>query len=176
MSCQIKYQKIMEMVDGKYQEFDYFNGDLSVGDTFEVKYIYGEDNGGYFSINFSAGEDYMGPFSNSFTITFADFTSRRVSREYSFIDQVYPDPLFSDKDHPQNFLHWRPDTIRVGYIGSDIVTLKRYYKSDWMGMSTSQSALKNQPVRNHFYTFDCRHQTQDKLEDFFYSAIDLLDP
>ena len=44
-------KKIMDMVDGKYQEFDRFKGDLSIGDTFYINYYYSEDGGGQFDIN-----------------------------------------------------------------------------------------------------------------------------
>ena len=175
MLCQIKGQKIMDMVDGKYQEFDRFKGDLSIGDTFYINYYYSEDGGGQFDINLKGGEDYMSAFSSRFNTIFAYKGSRSINRKYSYIDQLNPSST-RDNPHPKKFLHWRPDSITVGYIGQNILTLKRYYKSDWMGMLTTQTSLKNQPVTNHHVSFDCRHETQDKLEDFFYSALELLDP
>ena len=65
--------------------------------------------------------------------------------------------------------------FEMGNVGGDVLTLRRYYKSDWEGMFVQQGSAKGTPITVFNYSFDCKHSTKDNWLNIF-DAIIKLEP
>ena len=169
MLCKIKDQRIMDMNEGKSEQFTGFANDLEINDSFAINYSF---DGAKLQLDLSGGANEFSPFSINYD---ADFDERSAllftSRKHNLIRQTSYGAFGTYIGYPMQFAIWRPNQLSMGYIGDSVFTLSRYYKSDWMGMYTKQSQLVDQPLRSHIVSFDCKHQTQDRLREFFTSAM-----
>ena len=169
MLCKIKDQRIMDINEGRSEQFTGFANDLEINDTFVINYSY---DGAKIELDLSGGVNDFSPFSYDYDANLNERSALLyTNREYNLIRQLSYGVFSTAIGHPQLFLIWRPDQIQMGYIGSSTITLSRYYKSDWMGMYTNHGQITGQPLRSHIVSFDCKHQTQDRLREFFNSAF-----
>jgi len=162
MHCKIKQQSIQQINDGEAELYNSFTGDLKVGDSFWL--TYGLSNGNVFRVNTGAGLKEESSFKFQIEVGIpkskAHIHVGETTSFISIIEQFMSTSVFKT-------LALRKDSFRVGYVGNTILSLRRYYKNDWMGTHTSQTALLGSPIIAHTYSFDCKHSTKDNYLKVF---------
>lgn len=162
MRCTIRDEVIKQMDDGKASSFSSYEDDLTVGDKFTLNYSINSE--GTFLIETKGPSDFS-KFTHSLDVNLNnENTILKSNREYNYTKAIYsPTPsLFINL-----FAHIRKDQFKIGYVGESILSMRRYYKSDWMGVYTMNTALTDSPIRAHTYSFNCTHINNDKWADVF---------
>ena len=162
MVCTIKDEVIKEMDDGKALSYSSYKDDLTVGNKFILSYSI--NSRGAFTIETKVPNPYSN-FKHSFDIQLlSDDTTIVANKEYNYTKALY-DAV------PNMFVylnaHIRKNQFNIGYVGNSILSMRRYYKSDWMGVFTMNTALTNSPIIAHTYSFNCIHSNDDKWSEVF---------
>jgi hypothetical protein len=174
MSCKILSQSIIEMDDGQLKTYKGYMDGLEVGDSFDFIYLINKE--GLFVIKIDSLDD---NFSTSYdfnilnSIAFGDVDGDyELSNSYSMIEISEEYGLLRMLNRPFGSAHLhttlevRKNSLSFGYAEQRLNIMNRYYKSDWMGITTDLFALKDQPISNHNYSYVCMH-TVDKWDEVY---------
>ena len=163
MRCVIKEQSIQQINDGKAASYSSYSGDLKVGDSFWL--TYGLSNGNVFKVDMGEGLERDSSFNLQLKVGVPK------SKAHIYVSEQTPYISIIDKPNDGAFIHTyltlRKDMFELGYVGESILSLRRYYKDDWMGVYTQQTALLASPIIAHTYSFDCKHSTKDNYLEIF---------
>ncbi|MDB3880002.1 hypothetical protein N9315_02690 [Alphaproteobacteria bacterium] len=163
MHCTIKDEVIKKMDNGNGTSFGGSADDLSVGDKFPLSYLI--DNSGTFHIKTPTPKS-DSSFNHSFEINLlSEDTYLFANAEPNFTSAVYR-PL---KSLPFVYLSMevRQNQFKIGRVNDNTLSMRRYYKSDWMGIYTSNSATVDRSLKAHTYSFSCSHSSNDKWAEVF---------
>lgn len=174
MSCKILSQSILNMDDGQSKTYNGYMDGLEVGDSFDFIYLINKE--GLFVIKIDSLDDNFS-FNNNFDIInsidfrgvnedfgeFIPYALIDVSEEYGVMRML--NRPFGGA-HLHTTLEVRKNSLSFGYVNQRHTVMKRYYKSDWMGITTDLFALKDQPISNHNYSYVCMH-TVDKWDEVY---------
>ena len=163
MNCVIKDNVVKNIIDGNVSTFTGIKGKLSTGDSFELSYKFISPS----SFAFKTSGDY---FRTEMLFNLKEPTIFNINKKYQYIvamQKLAPSRLWHEK------VELRRDKITVSYDSSPIITLNRYYKSDWEGTIVQASNLTNLPIRTVNLFFDCKHTSKDNYTKVFESLINL---
>jgi hypothetical protein len=160
MRCTIRDEVIKQMDDGKASSFSSYKDDLTVGGKFTLNYSINSE--GTFLIE-TEGPKQFSEFEHSFDISLlSNDTVLEADKKYNYIKALYAPIPFLYLD-----VEIRKDQFQIGYVGESVLSMRRYYKSDWMAIYTMNTALTNSPIIAHTYSFNCTHSSNDKWADVF---------
>lgn len=166
MGCKILHQSIVENDAAKIGTFVGYKDNLSVGDTFFLRYSFIEKSEkiSVFQLELSKSPSFKGgletvgdPFVFTYDISFENSTliSGGGGNTYAYY-------LTNDDGYglTQAF-QFRLNSLKANYtfdIGG--IVLSRYFGNDFIGTYTSTSKLVNKPIVTHVYSFSCQHLTE----------------
>ena len=179
MNCEIKSQNLLEIKDGQEAKYTSIENGLTVGDTFELKYIFD-------SWKISGDNPHT---SSTFTIEtkpfkFVDRRNFFVKRIHSYFrtkasaakesdekyhwyaneNKTYLDMTSINRNYGgSQYMTIRPNSIEAGYIGEYSLNLTRYYKGDWVGVLNETNLIPG----THSATFSCKHSSSDIWQETF---------
>lgn len=145
MSCQIKDQHIAVMKDGKSSNYGAFTDGVKVGD--QLTFFYQIDEKDQLNIVLIEPKS-----SNRFIYAHPPKTAYRDGNDMA-VDITTP---FEKIRFGKNIIHLNN--------GNSTLWLKRYYKSDWNGIYTTNEWLSAEYAQ--ILTMDCRH-SDDQIEAVF---------
>lgn len=162
MVCKIKDQIIKKVKEGKVETFSAFTDGYEIGDNFNFRYELIYENGNQ-HLQFAEVKS---------------ITEKPFFRKYNLTDQknvvnastngVFLRIITDPTEYSSQFVELRKNTMQFNYVADfGGYILRRYYKSDWMGMRTTVSAIVGEPLTLHHYAFDCKHLTEDLWEEIF---------
>ena len=172
MRCEIKDQKLLEISDGIPSSYSKYEGELSTGGKFSLIYTFSSEHETV-EIKTVGGRE-NGPLNATLSYSLKTASTKTANRDARVLNALGGGIVSELLGRPVNFLEWRPDSIALGYIAESSLNLRRYYKSDWMGMYSSVRALRDGPITSHVITFDCKHETPDIFNDMFELALDKI--
>ena len=162
MKCVVKNQNIIIMNDGVSKEYKGFTNSktiksLNVGDTFKIK----------FNVNEYEISIVSQPDSKTLPLLmFSNFyppSSKFVKKDNSTKVTESDGRMSSVMDISNNHIRLSGKHKDFVIIGGTV--LKRYYKSDWMGITTSLLE-PNEDIESHSISYNCKSITGNTLEDF----------
>ena len=162
MKCVVKNQNIIIMNDGVSKEYKGFTNSktiksLNVGDTFKIK----------FNVNEYEVSIVSQPDSKTLPLLmFSNFyppSSKFVKKDNSTKVTQSDGRMSSVMDISNNHIRLSGKHKDLVIIGGTV--LKRYYKSDWMGITTSLLE-PNEDIESHSISYNCKSITGNTLEDF----------
>ena len=172
MRCEIKDQKLLEISDGIPSSYSKYEGELSTGGRFSLIYTFSSEHQTV-EIKTTGGKE-NGPLNAERSFSLRTASTKTVNRRARVLYALGGGMMSEMVGRPVDFLEWRPDSINIGYIAESSLNLRRYYKSDWMGMYSSVTALRDSPIISHVITFDCKHNTPDRFQDMFELAQEII--
>ena len=168
MSCTIKDEVIKEMADGKAASYKSFENDLGVGDSFTL--LYGVTDYGLFSVETEVNPLSQFWYSRDIDLENDEEIIIQASKKYNYT-KVISAPEKNSFMH--EYAEVRKNSLFVGVVGESILKMRRYYKSDWMGIFTMVSALKDSPVIAHTYSINCVHHSDEKWSEVFEKVMSI---
>ena len=162
MKCVVKNQNIITMNDGVSTEYKGFTNSktiksLNVGDTFKIKFKVNE-----YDISIVSQPDSktlpLLMFSN-----FYPPSSKFVKKDNSTKVTQTDERMSSVMEISNN--HIRLSGKHKDFVIIDGTILKRYYKSDWMGITTSL-LTPDEEIESFSISYSCKSITGKSLEDF----------
>ena len=172
MMCVVKNTSLQKINDGTAESFTAYKGGLGVGDSFSL--TYSVSNGDFFKLDSNQGD--MKNDENLYIQSHIHLSQLNTSivakeivvdREYQTIE-VISRPF---DDALTVFLHMRKDSFKGGVVGESLISLRRYYKGDWMGMYIYSTALRASPITALVYSFDCKHSSKDNWLEVFETLL-----
>ena len=146
-TCKAKYQKVIEMIEGKHKEFGQYTKGVRLNEKFNINYVYSK-NENLFSVNAKKLS------ANSFISDF-DVTAKTKTFDGTFFNHEIK--KFGAFSH----LFLNADDIDLTH-SNIILSLSRYYKNDWSGFFIDA----DQKDTTWLMALDCRHTT-DKFDEIF---------
>lgn len=149
MTCIIKSQKITQIKDGQANEYTgYKNDNLQVGASLKLEYgYYKNDNEIFFK---------MSNKNRTFIYSVGKLAQRKTKFRNGVIYLTLKEHGFTSKIRlTKNFIIFR-----------DIDMFNRYYKDDWMGITTTTTRSDNS-VDNETVSWDCKHSEKSTLSDLY---------
>ena len=162
MVCKIKDQIVKDVKEGKVETFSKFENGYKIGDNFNFRY----------ELIYENGNQYL-QFAEVKSITEKPFYRKyNLSNQKNVVNAstngVFLRIITDPTEYSSQFVELRKNTMQFNYVADfGGYILRRYYKSDWMGMRTTVSAIVGEPLTLHHYAFDCKHLTEDLWEEIF---------
>jgi len=152
MNCTIKKQVVYNFKDGNITEFSGYKDSLKVGDVYKLKYSL-NDNKLYFVMD-------EGSLLSPTVYYFANLNKSTVDGMYGHAN-IQPDNVFAGHKGSLD-----KDSFSLS-VGTNLLhNFNRYYKDDWMGISTYQ-IVRNNSINKHTVFWDCKHITDSKFNRIF---------
>lgn len=171
MSCTIQDQQIFTINDGQTARYKNYKNDLKQGDIFDLTYQF-DSKTGEFKIEKKSTSGPLSPFNGAHSANLIDNDSiLAVNDNHNFLQAIHYGP-YKITPVPNQSLVIRQNSVSMSYTdGSETLKLTRYYKSDWHGIQTRISALRDKPIQTDISSFDCRHLSTDNWQTVFEAVM-----
>ncbi len=167
--CVVQDTSLQQINDGRSKSFKRYKGGLGAGDSFSL--TYSVTNGSLFKLDSNKG-DYKKD-ENLYIFDSLDLSKPHTS--------IVSEEMVADGEHRRiqaiikpyddlfihSYVEIRKGSIVAGLVGNTLLSMRRYYKGDWMGMYTVNTALAASPIVALTYSFDCKHTSQDNWLEVF---------
>ncbi len=172
-NCKIKYQKILEMKEGIAKEYDRYENDIKVGNSFFIEYHFDMTHNSI--IIFSSNK----PTINGIGLLAQGFYKKNIYSD-NFNFYIGGDDLERNAnvtlDKNGDFFKIQP--INYGdWVGrTNELYLQRYYKNDWTGIFSKIVSSNKYELQYQIVGLDCRN-TDDKFYEIIadLKSKDLMD-
>ncbi len=156
-TCKVKHSKVTSIEEGIVEEYDSYQDNVKVGESFKIKYLYE---------NYDEVDAYFHIFNTEqYIINFGGDTNKTAySVKTNKARDPYPRKAVKFEDAYYDWMFFEEDKLEIYSVNFNLL-LYRYYKNDWSGLFYKTSGYTDIWVLG----LDCRH----KIDKFDEIASDL---
>ena len=153
MSCKLKDQIVINMIDGKTKRFSGYEDDLNVGDIIPLKYSFDTTRETLRMVMKDGAKGDMTDAINNELFWIESVKNKKLNH-FDFYGVV----MFSE-DSTRNFGKNR--------FGDEYVAFSRYYKDDWQGITQNVDVNQQGVVESEIRMWSCQHKVASKFDEIF---------
>jgi len=157
MNCVLKEQIILSNEDSRVQKYNSYSGNIEKGDSLKLIYEFDTINN---KLVISMDDGVIG--SKDFKRRYFGFRSLTYNPKFEMYD--FNGSIYFDIAGAGAY-------IGKNEFGHDYAVFKRYYKDDWIGMTSSVGSVMNKSeIQGDIQTWDCKHSGSSKINEI----VDLI--